>query len=84
MPGFAGDDGLALLDLGGAQVHVEVDAAERDDDSGGVVVGMGAAGFAANRFSRNSRALEFFAQVSREFQLADVECGKRQFDGSRW
>jgi len=48
MPGFAGDDGLTVLDLAGGQIHVGFDALDRYDDPGGIAVGMGAAGFTAN------------------------------------
>ena len=75
VPGFAGHDGLAILDVACAQVHVEIEVVELDDDPGGVAVRMGAAGFATYRLSGNSRPLELFAYVSRELELADVECG---------
>jgi hypothetical protein len=70
-----------VLDLAGGQIHVRLDAIDRHHDSGGVAVGMGAAGFTTYRLSRDSRPLEFFANVSRKFELANVKSGKRQFDG---
>jgi len=60
----------------GASVH-------DDNESRGVAMCLYTAGFAVYRFEMNASPVEFFADVSGDFQLAFFECGEchqsRQF-----
>ncbi len=75
MPCFARHDGLAVLDGPRGQVHVGTDAAHCHDESGGLAVGMRAAGFAPDGFGCNPRSVQFLANVRRDFELAYFERG---------
>ena len=75
IPNFPGDDVLTALDLVAAQLQLSRPAGHRNDQAGTAGAGVQVAGLASNGFEHKSGALQFLADMSRNLQFADVECG---------
>jgi|SRR5450432_2678776 len=75
-PGFACDDGFTFLDLRSVEIDVPGSSLHGDNQSRRVTVCLYAAGPAVYRFEADACTVEFFPNVSRDFQLAFFECGQ--------
>lgn len=75
IPNFAGDDVLTALDLFAAQLELSRPAGQRNHQAGAAGAGVQVAGLASNGFEHKSGALQLLADVSRNLQFADIECG---------
>ena len=73
IPGVAGDDGLAFLHLARIEIQVRGGATRCYDEPRRVGAGLRAAKFALYRFKPDTRAIEFFPDVGRDFKPAFFE-----------
>jgi hypothetical protein len=77
VPGFAGDDELALLDIVRLQFNVCRNSVHRHHEPDDVGRSLDAARFALNGLEGDTRAVKLFAHVSRDFELTFVKCSER-------
>jgi len=83
-PHIASDDNLALLDLVRFKIHVCGSFIHRHNDYDGVSMSMRAAGFTTNRIGPDTSTIQLFSHVSRNFQLAFLECSWCQLVALCW
>ncbi len=83
-PHIASDDNLALLDLVRFKIHVCRGFIHRHNHYDGVSMSMRAARFTTNRIGLNTSTIQLFSHVSRNFQLAFLECSWRQLVAPCW
>jgi hypothetical protein len=73
VPGFANDNGLAVLNLACHEVQISRGFTDDYRESGNAGRRLDASGSTVNRFERNARPVQFFPNVTDDFKSAQLE-----------
>ena len=82
-PHVSGDDGFAILDFLRLEIGMSRHSFDRHDQARRARMSLGAPGLALYRFERDLCTLQFLADMSRNFQLAEFERREWQWMCSR-